>query len=268
MQNLWKIIIRNTIIFIIIVFLMVSIILWIHNNRNSLYKTVIEKRNEWDITSLQNTMDNDEYMGILYTKDYSVDTLSDDVFTLLLINKYISQDNDFYVENDDTNSSLFSRKTSKENLEEIIKETFDSNKTHKIKEGSYGCGKKIISDKNNYIISSNDPEYCGIFSNFEERYISFISNYYKDNDDIIVKLKVGFIETISEFLENDEENDEIISYNLYEDKTKQKLLQKNYNQNCIYESTDESCYSKLPTYQIILKKNNGKYYFNKISRIN
>lgn len=267
MGNLWKIIIRNTIIVITIISVITATILWIYNNKNSLYKIVVENRNYWDITLLQNTIDNENFMGVLYEKDYNLNDLSDDIFTSLLINAYISQDDDFYTETDSTTFPLFSTTISKEKLEKVMYEKFGPNQGFHIKEGEYGCGKKIEKNENNYIISSNDPEYCGLFSNTEKRYISFISDYYKEKNDIIVKLKVGFIETKSEFIENFEE-EEIISYNLYEDQTEKKLIEKNYDTDCIYgESTNESCYSKLPTYQVILKKDNGKYYFDSISKL-
>ena len=267
MKDLWKIIIRNTIIIIVIIFLIVFIGLWIYNSKNFLYNIVIKNRNKWDITLLQNTMDNEDYMGILYEKDYNINNLPDDAFTALLINAYIFHDDNFFEEKNLTDYPLFSVSTSKENIENIIHDNFGPNKNFQIKEGNYGCGKQIRKKENNYIISSNDPEYCGFFSSDEKRYISFISDYYKDHEDIIVKLKVGFIETKSEFIEKFEE-EEIISYNLYEDKTEEKLLEKNYDMNCIYgESTNESCYSKLPTYQVILKKDNKRYYFDSISKI-
>lgn len=267
MGNLWKIIIKNTIIIISTVFLITGIILWIYTSKNSLYKTVIENRNKWDITLLQNGMDNEDYMGSLYEQNYNINSLPDDIFTSLLINAYISQDDDFYTEKNSSTFPLFSTTISKEDLEKVMYEKFGSNQKFYIKEGEYGCGKKIEKNGNNYIISSNDPEYCGVFTNEEKRYVSFISDYYKEKNDIIVKLKVGFIETKSEFIENFEE-EEIISYNLYEDKTEEKLLEKNYDVDCVNgESTNESCYSKLPTYQVILKKDNKRYYFDSISKL-
>lgn len=264
MNDLWKMIIRNTIIIMIVVFIITGIIFWIHESQNSLYKTVIENRSKWDITLLQNGMNNENYIGCLYEQDYNINNLPDDIFTALLINAYISHDNTFFEDQNLVDYSLYSVETSKEKLENIIQNTFGSNLNFNIQEGSYGCGKEIEKNGNNYIISSYDPEACGLFTNSEKRYISFISDYYKDGNDIIVKLKVGFIEATG----NEKDEEGIWSYNLYGDKTEEKLIQQNYDVSCFYSSNNELCYAKLPTYRIVLKKNNGKYYFNSISKIN
>ena len=70
---------------------------------------------------------------------------------------------------------------------------------------------------------------------------------------------------------DEEENEfEEIVYSAYTDKTKNNLISKYYNYDCIFSDSDiqEECYTNFRTYQIVLKKEkDNKYHFNEIIRI-
>ena len=146
-----------------------------------------------------------------------------------------------------------------------LKNMFGQDYAQDLPNVEYKCGYlKTIADS--YTIGSKDPESCGVFGADDKYYISYITDYYKNKKEIVVELKVGYIENKSELTNDEEEN---IKYLAYTNKSKEKLVNSDYDYNCIYysESVQEYCYNGFNTYQIILKKaKDNKYHFSEITK--
>ena len=261
MEKKWKIVITNFLIFIIL-----SIILFFYfSSKNSLKKIVEDNRKDWDLLSLQNTLEDGEYMGKIYEKSYVSTSFSKDFMTVLAINYYMNRDGNFYEDENMIDFDTFKKTVSIQEFNEIVKQMLGPDVPLEIEDIEYGCGVSLKKNGNNYIITSSIPDVCGVSTAHDEFYISHISSYYKKNSDIIINFKVGYIKlnTVS-----DEYGSEDVTYELYTDKSKQSIIQKDYDADCVNTDGEKKCYENLLDYEVILKKaSDGKYFFYQINKL-
>lgn len=252
--------IRNVGIAVVVIIIAIEIFVFFMNKKNYLYKIVVENRNDWDISLSQNTIVSGDFMGIIYERDYDVNTLPSNFLVSLVVDYYIDHV-DFFNDDNLKEDYQFQKQVTSEELHQIVKDMFGPDVQVELEDVTYGCNRSLRRMGNTYVISSSFPDSCGLFDNYTEYYLSHISDYYREEDNIIVELRVGYIEKSID--------DWDVYYNVYTDKTKDNLIQSNYDKKCVSsESDDSSCYENFRKYRVLLKKNSdGKYYFGKIYKI-
>ena len=260
--------VRNGIIIFGIIILVLGIYFYFKNRKNPLYELVVENRYHWDLFSIQNTMLSGEYMGAAYEQNYTINTLSKEILTSLIVDYYIYLNPDFYTEDYYLGSSMYQKKVSDEEIKETQKIMFGPDFNIDIEDFHYGCERSIEKTENGYIIKGKDIEACGILIDGIHEYLSFISNYHKKENQIIVELKVGYVDTVEKDYDELSEEEEEYIYSVYTDKTKKEIIQSNYDENCIFEyKGSKSCYDNFRTYLVTLEKaSDENYYFSKIER--
>ncbi len=226
---------------------------------------VVEGRENWDVFSAGDTAMSGDFSGKIYENNYTIDTLPDDYISSLVVDYYLAVTSDFYVEENQKEDFSYQKILSKEELNKFVDKMFGPDNKVKIVPVSYGCGRFLKNIDNLYVIGSNDPDACGLF-NYQNanRYISFINNYEKKDDKILINLKVAFINVSMKETEDGED----IYYSAYSDKSKTQLITSNYDPNCLYgDNQDKQCYSGFSDYQVILKKeSDNNFYFYSISK--
>ena len=250
------------------IILILGIATYIGISRYKLYKIVVENRNDWDIFLTMNTPINGEYMGKIYEKDYKVTNIPGDILSILFTDYYISHEESQFDSSDKIEENIYQKRLNKEKVLEISNKLFGPDYDIPLKDIEYGCGRSLKKDKNDYIITYQDPDACGVYSYDLDVYLTNISNYYKKKDLIYINMKVAYIDAINYF-EKDltgEENDEI-KYVAYTNKDKKNIISGNYDPKCIYNDGGKDCYKDFSNYTITLKKaSDNKYYFNDIKR--
>ena len=264
-----------SIIIIILLVVLYCLIKYSFNDKNNeqnndLYNTVVTKENNWNLFQFQNRISSNEFTGFIYDSDYTIDSLPTTYIMSLVIDNYIATKEDFYSnQNYNKNTDSYSVTISKESLTSFIKTLFGPDYDAIITETSYGCGRKISKSGNNYIIESKLPDSCGLLSREDNGYyVTHIDDYYqKDKDNIVINLKVAYIEEIIDEQYGDEDYVKT-TYNAYSNKDKKKLLKLNIDSNCIIEeNADKSCYSYYEKYLVTLKKaSDNQYYFYSIEK--
>lgn len=253
--------VRNITITCVVIIMAIFIYFY---KKNTLKRIVEENRQGWDLLALQNTLEDGDYMGKIYEKSYTATTFPKDFLSVLAINYYMSNGN-FYEEENMIDYNSFQKTVSKQDFDDIVKKMFGPDVYTEVEEIEYGCNISLKKNGNQYIITASIPDVCGVSTANDEFYLSHISNYYKKNNDIIIHLKVGYIEINTTY--DDEYDEENVTYTLYKDKTKQNILQKDYNSVCISEDSDKTCYEQFDDYEVTLKKaSDKKYYFYSINK--
>ena len=266
MDIIKKIINIKTGIILLALILLIAIGYYINYKINYVNRLINTKRLDWDITLFQNSQTNGEYMGMIYEKDYNIETLPNNLVSVLAANYYVAHDDTFYDEDNYKDNELYEKIITKEEMKETLKNIFGPDYSPNLPTVEYKCG-YIKTSADNYIIGSKEPESCGAFGAGDNYYLSYITNYNKDKDKIIIEEKVGYLEAVPE----DENVFEEIIYSAYTDKTKKNLISKYYNYDCIYSESDvqEECYTNFKTYLIVLKKGSDhKYHFSEITSLN
>ncbi len=253
---------KKIIMILVIFVLLIVIYLFVDYKVNFLKRVVFDRQNEWDVTLLQNTKLTGNYMGEIYNQDYTFNNLPADLFSVLISNYYTMNSEDFFAIRNNISTGYFQKTVSKKEIEKFSKKLFGKNSSLSLVSVNYACGGLTINN-DKYTISSYEPEYCGIYTSTEDYYISDITNYYKENGNIIVEKKVAYV---SPNIISEEDGE--INYEVYEDKTKNKLIDASYNPECLFEEKrKEECYENFKTYKITLKKGNwNHYYFDKIEK--
>lgn len=243
-------------IIIIIILVVLGIIIW--NKVTFLDRIVIDGRNNWDIFSSQNTIVYGEQMGFIYERDYDIYTLPSKYLNSLIVDQYIESDGTFYEDQYLVDGLLYQKKVEKKVLDSLVKKMFGPNfkEVFDIENVSYGCGRGLVVFEDYYLISAYSPDYCGVFSNKEPFYVTHIQDYYKEQEDIIIKINVGYVEIDLE--ENEEE--EYVNYSVYHNKNKDYLIDDHYDANCLFELRNDSCYVDFLTYHVVLKKSSDRQY--------
>ena len=257
-----KIFIRKIIIILIIIISMLGIYFYIKKQRDELYTLVIQNRSDWDIFIDQNTIMSGDFTGMIYEKDYTLDTLPKNYLMSLIVDYYINETPNFFTIKNMDDNNHYSTTVSSKDLENIITKMFGPDTKITLEDIQYGCGRSLIKDGEDYIIRTDDPDACGVFDIDPEFYLSHIYSYSRIKDQIIIKIKVGYIKTSTN------ENGDVESYDAYTDKTMKKLIQKNMNHSCVDDDNkDEKCYRGFNQYMITLEKaSDENYYFSKIER--
>ena len=251
---------KKIIISIIIIGIIILLAIIVIYKTTFLNRYIIPKRNEWDISTLQNSSTNGNMMGFMYEKDYDINSIPTEYLSSIIINYYITNDNSFFDDKNIDENGIYQKKVTNQKIDDITKKLFGPQSQIHLQNVKYGCNIQATSYNDYYIISAGNPDDCGAFSENDDSYISYISNYYFDKEkNIIIEEKVGFIDTI--YAENKE-----FKYVLYSNKLKKQILDNNYDTNCLFnEKVNSICYQNLITYKIMLKKaSNNKYYFYKI----
>lgn len=258
-NNKWKFIIITLIIIITIICIMFYYYL------NNTERIVMNNREQWDIFSSSDSMMSGDYMGKIYEQDYEITNLPPDMVTVLFLDHYLATTSGFYDENNKINDLTYEQVIPKKEFEKQTKKLFGPDYNVNLSPTEYGCGRYLRIDENNYIIGSRDPDACGIFNGNSNYYASYISDYKKEKSNIIINLKVAYIDISS--LDGDTTG-EFIKYKVYKNKTKKELLDDNYNPNCLYDDNiNNTCYEFFINYKIILKReSNFKYYFYSIQK--
>lgn len=250
------------ILLILVLMIIVAFGIWYH--KTFLYRTVIENRYNWDIFIPQNTIMSGEYMGKIYDQDYEITSLTEDLISTIFVDYYLSHEESFFDAKNIMGENYYQKTIKKSEVESLLKKIFGPDYSVMLAPIDYGCGRSLQIENDNYTITSRDPDSCGVFSYNSSTYISYIQNYYKEGKDIIVKLKVGYVDVTPVI----EEDGESLLYTAYATKSKDTLIENNYNPQCVVDGKDSSCYDKLIDYQVILRKQqDGKYYFYKIKKI-
>ncbi len=244
---------KKFIIIPIFIILLAIISFFVYYKMTFVKKTIEKDYARWDLLRYQNTADAGNYLGFLYDNNYDINTLPKDYVLFLLVNYYISYDNDFFNDNNIVDG-LYQKEVSREELNNKLKEMFGPSYSDiEIEDKTYACGKSISYNGNNYIIKSKHPEVCGAFNDLDEQYIYHIKGYSKDKDKILINIAVAYMSL---------SNDRIV---LYSNKNKAQVLDFNYSSSCL-NSEEESCYNTFVNYQVTLKKDSdNNYYFNSIS---
>ena len=253
---------KRVIIILITLVVIISIYLFIDYKVNFLKRTVFNQQSKWDITLTQNSKMIGHFMGEIYNQNYNLNNLPPDLTSAIISNYYVLNSSDLFSNENKKNEGYFNKTISKDEMNKFIKKSFGESINLNLQNVSHECGGLRINN-NSYTISTYEPEACGIFALDEDYYISDITNYYKEDDDIIVEKKVAYVypNVISE-------EDGEVRYEVYEDKTKSKLINESYYSECLFEEKREDyCYENFRTYKITLKRGkNNHYYFYQIER--
>lgn len=250
------------VILIVVLGIAISYGIWYHTT--FLYRTVIKNRLNWDIFLPQNTIMSGEYMGKIYEQDYEITSLTEDLISTIFVDYYLSHEENFFDEKNRIEENYYQKTIKKSEVEKLLKKIFGPDYSVMLAPIDYGCGKSLQIENDNYRVTSRDPDSCGALSYNSSTYISHIQNYYKEGKDIIIKLKVGYVDVTPVI----EEDGESLLYTAYATKSKDTLIENNYNPECVVDGKDSSCYDNFIDYQVILRKQqNGKYYFYKIEKI-
>lgn len=254
---------KKKILIIISVILLIILSIFIYYKLTFLKRFIIDNRKKWDITLIQNSILSGEYMGILYNQNYTVDTIPSKYLTPLVMDYYINNDEKFFQEENKDENNFYRKIITQEDLNKAAKKMFGPDfEPIQFKEINYGCGRYLIKQPDgNYIISSYEAEYCGIFNDDTDIYLNKIIDYYKEDDRIIVNLKIAY-------LDQEIDANSYLNLKLFTSKAKNNLLENNYNYNCLnIEEAPSECFNKFLNYQITLKKaRNNKYYFYSINK--
>jgi len=262
---------RNNIkskIILIIVLLVIVIVLGVFFYYKKVYlpRIVMDYRTSWDVFLSQNTKMSGTYMGKIYEKDYQITDLTIDVISTLIADYYINNTDGFFSEENRKDDNTYQKSISSQEMSELIKKIFGPDYYNiSVTDIKYGYGRYLKMENGYYVIGSKDPDACGIFSGNFATYISKIDGYHKENGNIIVDLKVGYVEA-KKYSNSEGEN---MMYLSYIDKTKTKLLNSNYSEQCVFgENTDDACYEGFSNYSMTLEKqSDGNYYFQSIKRV-
>ena len=82
--------IKSIIIFLVIVIIGVGTYLLINYQTNYLEKIVKDNRSSWDIFSSSDTIMSGSYMGKIYDRDYTIDTIPTNLLTVLMVDHYLA----------------------------------------------------------------------------------------------------------------------------------------------------------------------------------
>lgn len=229
--------------------------------KSILHKIVVERKENWDILYVQNTMASGSLIGKAYQEEYNLDTISSTALTSLVVDYYISKDNTFFKEENRIDNTLYSKTIFEEELNQTIAKMFGPDYHPTLEDLSYGCGRSLKKEGTSYQITSEIPDACKVFSFEEEYYTSFIKKYHKRGKEIIVDIKVGYITST---LDGKEQQ----IYNVYTNSQKDQLITSNYDPACILEEKQKSsCDKDFVSYKITLKKaSDDNYYFYKINK--
>ncbi len=202
----------------------------------------------------------EEYTGFLYKKNYTVDTLTNKEITVLFIDYYLANYDVFNQENTE-DQNHYQKQISTKEAENVLTKMFGPNhKPMVLEDITYGCNKSLKKVNDGYIIGADDIEFCGLYDEDREQYISFISNQEKTDDSIIITLRVGYVVPL--VIE-----DEYYELSAYTDETKSEFIANNYSYDCL-GGNDPSCYASFPEYKLVMKKAKDKnYYFYSISKV-
>lgn len=248
-------------IFSIIIVILCS--LFLYYKLTFLDNLINKKRNEWDLPLIQSTIISGEYMGLLYENNYSVNDLSNEEISSLFVDYYIYNDPSFFEEKNKDDNNFYRKSLSYDTVKNTFHKMFGPDyKIPNLVNVNYGCGRYLIKQGKNYLISSYDEDSCGLCEDDTDGYLTRIIDYYKEKDKIYIKMKIGYLERTKD------ENTEEVTAKIYDTKYKNNLLNPNYNIDCYY--TDEPgkiCYNSFNNYTItLLKASNNKYYFDNIKK--
>lgn len=256
---------KKVVILVIVITLIIGLYFVIDYFKNYTKRIVIDNREQWDIISSSNTAMSGDLMGRIYEKDYDLTKLEDDVLSSIFIDHFLATTSDIFTEKNKKSDFTYEISLTEEEFQKIAHKYFGPDYKVTIEEIKYGCGRYLKKENNKYLIGSNDPDSCGLFNGQNtSSYVSYISDYRKEKDEILITLKVAYIDINQTANEEGEETE----YKAYQTKDKKVLINNNYNPECLYEEKeDSSCYKDFNTYQVTLKKeSNRKYYFYSIEK--
>ncbi len=219
-------------------------------------KRIVEKNNfQWDILRYQNDIETGEYLGFLYEQNYNVNTLPQKYVAYLLLNYYITYEENFFNQYNEIEPFLYQTEFSKEAFDQKLKEMFGpSYPSIELENVTYGCGRSLYKMRDDYyLVQANDLERCRRTTN--EKYLNHIDSYQREDDIITINMKVAY---------SSQDGNENMT--LYKDKTKTEILESNYSSNCL-NSKRKACYQNFMNYKVTLKKaSDGNYYFYGIEK--
>lgn len=231
-----------------------------------LQEVVVDKEKNWNIFYLQNQISSGDYMGYIYERDYTVNTLSKKFLSSLVVDNYIAN-NDFFIEDNEIGDDLYAKELDVREINNLYKQIVGPDIKINIEDVSYGCGRSLTKKGNKYVIEAKFPDTCGMMSNGYNRYMTNIKDYYEKDKNVVIELQVAYVEDIIEETEL-YDGDIIITHNVYNNKDKDKLLVKNISGSCINtDKPKESCFKSFPVYLVTLKEaSDGNYYFYSIEK--
>lgn len=250
---------KKLIIIGIFLVLIVGLGIFFYHQSTFTKKTVEKNYYGWNVLRYQNDIETGEYLGFLYDSNYNLSTLPKRYVLYLLVNYYISYEEDFFDDYNQIEDSLYQKEVSTNQFNQKLKELFGPDYSPiDFEDATYNCGRSITKkDNDTYIIQSIHPEVCGAFDDTKDKYLNHIRNYKKEKDQIIVYMQVAY--------SSPNQNGGVT---LYSDKTKQTVLEKDYSYSC-YSGEDKSCFKNFEIYKVILKKaSDGNYYFYAIEKGN
>lgn len=234
--------------------------------QDELYNEVILNENKWDLFFLQNKISSGDLMGKIYERDYTVNNLDSSLISALIVDNYINN-NDFFLK-ENLNGGFYRKEVNENVLKKLVLSMFGPDVNIDAVDIEYGCGRSLKKKGNSYVISAKLPDSCGMLSTQKDRYYAFIKDYYEENDEIKIKIKVGFVVEDSNEGEIEDDEEIKVNYTVYDSKNKKKILVKNLNYQCLLQdNNDSSCYDNFLDYVVTLKKaSDGNFYFYSIEK--
>lgn len=234
--------------------------------QDELYNEVILNENKWDLFFLQNKISSGDLMGKIYERDYTVNNLDSSLISALIVDNYINN-NDFFLK-ENLNGGFYRKEVNENVLKKLVLSMFGPDVNIDVADIEYGCGRSLKKKGNSYVISAKLPDSCGMLSTQKDRYYAFIKDYYEENDEIKIKIKVGFVVEDSNEGEIEDDEEIKVNYTVYDSKNKKKILVKNLNYQCLLQdNNDSSCYDNFLDYVVTLKKaSDGNFYFYGIEK--
>lgn len=234
--------------------------------QDELYNEVILNENKWDLFFLQNKISSGDLMGKIYERDYTVNNLDSSLISALIVDNYINN-NDFFLK-ENLNGGFYRKEVNENVLKKLVLSMFGPDVNIDVADIEYGCGRSLKKKGNSYVVSAKLPDSCGMLSTQKDRYYAFIKDYYEENDEIKIKIKVGFVVEDSNEGEIEDDEEIKVNYTVYDSKNKKKILVKNLNYQCLLQdNNDSSCYDNFLDYVVTLKKaSDGNFYFYSIEK--